>query len=126
MPSMRRRALLLALLALALSAAQCSAYEPLRKVVIESPKQAVCLDGTSPAVFVRPADPANWVIFFQGGDQCTVRSQSLVYGRAFWPRRGAERTASHPTKRLDVVCTHFASCVSTPKNPLSPPILSSF
>jgi hypothetical protein len=81
--------LLLALLCLLLSPAQCSAYEPLRKVVIESPKEAVCLDGTSPAVFVRPADPANWVIFFQGGDQCMVsNSTNERFGRGGAPTDG--------------------------------------
>ena len=78
MQTRTKRALpLLALWCLILAGArQCvAAYEPLRKVVIETPKQAVCLDGTPAAVFVRPADPAKWVIFFQGGDQCTVRER---------------------------------------------------
>ena len=80
----RRPAIRLALLGLmmALLAVGSNAQPVLRKVVIESPATAVCLDGTQPAVFVKPGDPANWVFYMQGGALCTVSVSFIFITRA--------------------------------------------
>ena len=69
-------------LMMALLAVGSNAQPVLRKVVIESPATAVCLDGTQPAVFVKPGDPANWVFYMQGGALCTVSVSFIFITRA--------------------------------------------
>jgi hypothetical protein len=60
-------------LLMVLLAVGSNAQPVLRKVVIESPASALCIDGTKPALFVKPGDPANWVFYMQGGSLCTVK-----------------------------------------------------
>lgn len=60
---MKKVAILLLLIA------SCMAFSVYKKYMVEDP-DALCLDGTTPAYYIKYGDPTKWIISFEGGGWC--------------------------------------------------------